>query len=270
MASERRTAPEGYPVFPEHLPAEAIDDGRYEVRFARTPAELEAVQRLRFEVFNLELGEGLEESYKTGLDVDRFDAVCHHMLVIDKPTGTVIGTYRMQTSSMAAAHLGFYSAEEFTVGDLPGDVIADSIELGRACVALEFRNRIVLFLLWRGLALYLSHNRKRYLFGCCSLTSQDPIEGRLVMDLLAADNRIHPTHQVRPQPGWECYPPDLVLGPGDALREVKIPRLFNLYLRYGALVCGEPAMDRFFKTIDYLVLFDLEQLNDKSRGLFFK
>jgi putative hemolysin len=270
VASERRTAQKGYPVLPKCLPTGSIDDGRYEVRFARTPAELEAVQRLRFEVFNLELGEGLEESHDTGLDVDRFDAVCHHMLVIHKPTGAVVGTYRMQTSVMAAEHFGFYSAEEFTVDELPAEVIADSIELGRACVGLEFRNRHVLFLLWRGLASYLSHNRKRYLFGCCSLTSQDPVEGRLVMDFLAADNKVHPTYRVRPQPGWECYGPDFHVNPEDATMKVKVPRLFNLYLRYGALVCGDPALDRSFKTIDYLVLFDLNKLNEKSRGMFFK
>ena len=72
MGSELHTQPSGYPVFTGSLPTEAIDDGKYEVRFARTQAELEAVQRLRFEIFNLELGEGLDESHSTGMDVDRF------------------------------------------------------------------------------------------------------------------------------------------------------------------------------------------------------
>ncbi len=40
-------------------------------------------------------------------------------------------------------------------------------------------------------------------------------------------------------------------------------------MRYGAKVCGEPAIDRFFKTIDYLVLLDLADLDDQSRKMFF-
>ena len=45
-----------------------LREGRYRVTFARTRADLERVLRLRFEVFNRELGEGLSESWLTGLD----------------------------------------------------------------------------------------------------------------------------------------------------------------------------------------------------------
>jgi len=136
-----------YPVFPEAVPDASLDDGKYGVRFARTPAELAEVQRLRFEVFNLELGEGLDESYETGLDEDRFDPVCHHLIVTDRRSERIVGTYRMLTSAMAEAHEGFYSAGEFDLDALPPSVIGDAIEIGRACVATEYRNRHVLFLL---------------------------------------------------------------------------------------------------------------------------
>ncbi len=43
--------------------------------------EIRAAQVLRFQVFNLELNEGLAQSYATGLDADPFDAVCDHLLV---------------------------------------------------------------------------------------------------------------------------------------------------------------------------------------------
>ena len=51
---------------------------------------------------------------------------------------------------------------------------------------------------------------------------------------------------------------------------VELPRLFATYLRYGSVVCGPPAIDRQFKTIDYLVLLDVESLDESTRRLFFE
>jgi putative hemolysin len=88
-------------------PQTEIREGRYLVRFAQTPKELEAALRLRFEVFNLELGEGLQSSFQTGLDRDEFDEACHHLIVLEMQKGEIIGTYRVQTGEMAAAAHGF-------------------------------------------------------------------------------------------------------------------------------------------------------------------
>jgi len=255
-----------YPVFADRLPARVLQEGKYEVRFARTAEELDAVLRLRFRVFNLELGEGLDASWETGCDVDEFDPVCHHLIVVYRPTGEIVGTYRLQTSAMAAVHRGFYSDGEFVLSDLPEHVIRDSVELGRACVVVEHRNTPVLLLLWKGLALYVAHNQARFLFGCCSLTSQDPVEGRAVMDHLVAKGHVHPELALRPRPGLECYGPELVADPGFP---VKVPKLFRIYLRHGAKVCGPPAIDRQFKTIDYLVVFDVAAMDPRQVRTFF-
>jgi len=258
-----------YPVFEECLPEPLTRTGRYTVRFARSAEELAAIQKLRFEVFNLELGEGLEESFRTGRDEDRFDPVCHHLMVIHGESGQIVGTYRVQTNAMAESLGGFYSVDEFDLESLPGDVIDNAVEVGRACVAREYRSRQVLFLLWRGLAAYMEQNRKRYLFGCCSLTSQDPVEGRRVMEYLVRNGHVHPTFTVRPQAGWECYDEALPPEVPASVEKVELPQLFRIYLRYGARVCGPPAIDRFFKTIDYLVVLDTADLDSETRDMFF-
>lgn len=256
-----------YPPRPEQLPTGVIRQGRYRARFVRTRGELDAVLRLRFEVFNLEMGEGLAESYATGRDEDPFDAACHHLLVEDSRNGNaVVGTYRMQTSEMAASGAGFYSAAEFQLDALPEAVVRESVELGRACISREHRNRQVLFLLWKGLARYISWNRKRYFFGCCSLTSQDGCEGYLALRRLGDLGRLHPRLVVPPRPGLECRC-DRPLPEGG--EPYALPALFKTYLRYGSLVCGPPAIDREFQTIDFFVLFDLETLDARSRALFF-
>ena len=255
----------GYPIKPEGLPTQLPTLARYGLEFARDIDLLDAILRLRFDVFNLELGEGLETSHETGRDLDEFDPFCHHLAVRESSTGSVVGTYRMQTHEMAEAHHGFYSADEFQLSGLPEEVISQSVEIGRACVALEHRHHAVLFLLWKGLAAYLTHNRKRYLFGCCSLTSQDPDEGLAMYRQLEADGVVHTGFKVLPTEEYACRPSGAELDPSAH----KVPKLFRTYLRFGALVCGPPAIDRRFKTIDFLVLFDLARLDPKSYHTFF-
>lgn len=255
-----------YPRALASLPDDEIPGGSYRLRFARERAELEAIQRLRFEVFNLELGEGLASSFESGLDRDLYDEGCHHLLVSTRDTGEVVGTYRMQTLEMAEANHGLYTAGEFDLAHLPREVLLDSVETGRACVAREHRNGRVLTLLWKGLALYMLWNRRRYLFGCCSLTSQDPHVARATYEFLRSGSFLHPTIQVPPLPHFVCYPPDFVPDPAVS---VKLPALFAGYLKLGAKITGEPALDREFKTIDFLTLVDVQALDESTLRAFF-
>lgn len=261
-------APEAfaYPLRPECLPPGATAKGRYVVRFARTAEELDAVLRLRFEVFNLELNEGLESSFLTGRDVDEFDPTCHHLIVLDTETEQIVGTYRLRTAEAARGFGGFYSAGEFDLSQLPPDVLDGAVEIGRACIAREHRNKQVLFLLWRGLAAYMLHNRKQYFFGCCSMPTQDAREGLRALNQLQRRGHLHPTLRVPPLPGFECVPEGYFVADG---QEATLPRLFETYLRFGAKVCGAPAIDRRFKTVDFFVLFDARAMDERTRQLFF-
>jgi putative hemolysin len=267
-----RRAPAGvsplpYPVHTGGLPDISIDSGAYTLGFARSPEELDEILRLRFAVFNLELGEGLNESFVTGRDEDELDRVFHHLLIRSGRSGEVVGTYRMQTRSMASRHGGFYSSGEFDLGGLPARVLDEGVEIGRACVSRDHRNGKVLHLLWQGLAAYLTWNRKRFLFGCCSLTSQDRTLGAQVYQGLRREGHVDTTEAVTPLPGLECSaPPGALAEPVDP---VHIPPLFQSYLNLGAKVCGPPAIDRLFKTIDFLVLFDKTKLNARVYRRFF-
>jgi putative hemolysin len=236
-------------------PPLSSESGAYRLRFARTEGDLDAVCKLRYEIFNVELGEGLRESEVTQRDRDEFDAQCQHLMVIDKRSDSIVGTYRMQLPEVARQHAGLYSDAEFDLSGLPARVLEQSVELGRACVAREHRSRRVLFLLWRGLLSYIEFNDKRYLFGCSSLTSQDHGEGQAMYAHLQREGHIHPTIHVAPKPGFEC---DDVAVVGEA--RVKVPQLFAMYLRYGAHLLGRPAIDRVFGTIDFLTLLDKQQV----------
>jgi putative hemolysin len=49
-----------------------------------------------------------------------------------------------------------------------------------------------------------------------------------------------------------------------------VPKLLRTYLSLGAKICGPPALDRDFQTIDFLTLLDLETLSDTAREHFFR
>jgi putative hemolysin len=234
---------------------------QYAIRLARSPAEVQAAQALRFQVFNLELNEGLAHSYATGLDADHFDDVCDHLIVLHASTGEIVGTYRLQTGVSAAKNLGYYCAQEFQF-DLFESVRNQIVELGRACVHRQHRNLFVLGLLWKGIADYARERACRYLIGCSSLTSQEPAAGASAFTELCRNHLVAPAWRTMPLASHEC--------PLDAVTEepVSIPKLLRAYLTIGAKICGPPALDRQFKTIDFLTMLDLEDLSKATRERF--
>jgi putative hemolysin len=257
-----------YPSAPAALPPQELVEGSYSVRFARSIEELDELLQLRFRVFNLELSEGLDESFRTGRDIDRFDAQCHHLIVVHRPSDRIIGTYRIQTTQMAEAADGFYTASEFDLSRLPRAILDEAVEVGRACIEREHRLKPVLFLLWKGLARYMEHNRRRWLLGPCSLTSQDPWDGKRAVDLLERRGKIRTDLWVGAQPGFECVWTGEDPEP-EKSANLELPPLFEIYLRYAGRVVGPPVIDREFKTIDFFVLFDVDDLSDRARRLFF-
>lgn len=251
------------------IPQIEISESRYTVRLAKSAEEVDAALRLRFEVFNLELGEGLDTSFITGRDRDEFDSTCHHLIVVENSRETVVGTYRLQTLEMAKNISGFYCAGEFELETLPTKVLAESLEIGRACIALEHRNTKVLFLLWKGLAAYAQLKGKRYLFGCCSLTSQNPADGTKASAILEKENHFHPSFSTNPREEFICRMPDSIADNNNNEENFELPKLFRTYLRFGAKVCSrEGAIDQNFKTIDFFVIFDMKTMDKKYRNLF--
>jgi putative hemolysin len=246
------------PILPSPVHLEL---GKYQIRLAESEMEREAACRLRFNVFNLELGEGLMSSYTTGMDKDQFDYVCDHLIVEDRTSGAIVGTYRMQSGSEAARRLGFYSAQEFDFTPYES-VRAQVLELGRASIDRDHRSSEVLTLLWRGITRYSKLHGLRYLIGCSSLNSQNPAEGWFVYEQLSAF-LAEPQFRTMPMANYNLP------RSGSPLQNApKIPRLLKTYIGVGARICGEPALDREFGTIDFLTLLDLHQLTPAARNRF--
>src|SRR5260221_3025803 len=241
----------------DHL---SIEQGAYRLRLATGERDRLAAFRLRFTVFNLELNEGLESAYESGYDTDEFDAVCDHLIVEHGPNAEVVGTYRLQTGDMAADNLGYYSAREFDFAAYER-LLGNLIELGRACIHRDHRSTEVLNLLWKGIAQYALARGGRYLVGCCSLTSQDPAHGSAVYRVLE-DYMVETALRTTPLARF-AMPVDSGEGADN-----KVPKLLRAYLAIGCKICGPPAIDREFKTIDFLTLLDLRALHPRIRVRF--
>lgn len=239
----------------------SVTTERYELSLAEHIDDVRAAQRLRYEVFNLELHEGLSSAFTTGIDEDEFDEVCDHLLVRERATGAVVGTYRLQTGMTAASQRGYYSEREFNL--FPFEFArAEMIELGRACVSADHRNQTVLGLLWRGIANYAQTRGARYLVGCSSISSQDEASCLAVYRELAVRHLAPQRWQTRPQAGFRCSPLK-----GSPVAQ-PVPRLLRAYLTIGAKICGAPAIDREFSTIDFLTLLDLRIMPERVLNRF--
>jgi len=232
----------------------------FEVKIADQASEIEEAQRLRFQVFNLELNKGLQSSYARGLDIDEFDAVCDHLIVRDLKSGDVVGTYRLLRGSEARRHGGFYSEKEFDLSRIK-DLDGELLELGRSCARKDFRDRALIPLMWEAIAEQVRKHQVRYLFGCGSLYTTDVGEVGSMFSLLRSNYYAPDPHRVFPVESCRFVGLTEQVGGADEPGQFqKLPSLIKGYLRVGALVGGPPALDREFGTADFFLLLDFGTL----------
>jgi putative hemolysin len=247
---------------PARLSTDIARAGSYVARIASDSSELDAIFRLRFKVFNLEMQEGLDSAFVTGRDHDEYDPVCDHIFVQNSASGEIVGTYRMQTGFTARRWLGFYSEREFDFAPYHR-FESQLLELGRACIASEHRSYEVLMLLWKAVAIHACQNGVRYLIGCSSVPTQDAREAWSLY------RRLSPAFEVSSE--LRTTPTSRFAIPVDeGNSDARIPKLLRAYLAVGAKICGPPALDQEFKTVDFLTLLDLEEMSPVAKARFLK
>jgi putative hemolysin len=234
----------------------------FEIKIATAAHEIEEAQRLRFQVFNIELNKGLKSSYERGLDIDEFDPFCDHLVVRDLKSGDVVGTYRLMRGAQARAHLGFYSEKEFDLSRIK-ELDGELMELGRSCARKDFRDRALIPLMWDAIAEQVRAHNVRYLFGCGSLYTTDSAEVSAMFSLLKKRYYAIDTYRVFPvdRCKFDGLADDVTVADEQALFQ-KLPSLIKGYLRIGALVCGPPALDAEFGTADFFLLLDFAGLKE--------
>ncbi len=235
------------------------------VKIADNLDEIDAALRLRFEVFNLELNEGLPSSYESGFDSDVYDTFCDHLIVKESATGKVVGTYRLLTQEKAERHIGFYSENEFDLSPLRR-MNGRFLELGRSCVAKPYRSLAVINLLWTGIARYLEQHSISHLFGCASFHTHDPHAIAAAYAYLKLYHSLPGDIDILPRTEYQMDLPHGMLTSHDIDKAFdSFPPLMKGYLRLGAKIGGGPAFDKVFGTTDFLIVLETERIAEKYR-----
>jgi putative hemolysin len=227
-----------------------VETPLYSLRLAGSADEIAAAQRLRYRVFTEEIGATLRTPVP-GHDVDAFDPMCDHLIVVEERTGAVVATYRLLPPGRSDIR---YADSEFDLAALApiGDAL---VETGRSCVDPDHRDGAAINLLWAGIARYMHLHNMRYLGGCASVGLADGGVTASGFRTLAFAKHLSPEdRRVAPRRPW--------VAPGDVpAGRPRVPALLRGYLRLGAWICGEPAYDPDFECADFYVLLDVERID---------
>lgn len=236
-----------------------VDAGSLRIVLTDDPADIVAAQRLRFEVFAGEPGfSDTIGDAETRRDADHFDGFCDHLLAVGDDGG-VIGCARLLPPPGAVAAGGWYCSTEFDLTELD-EIASTTVEMGRACVLDGHRNGSVTALMWAAVLRYLEESGYRYLIGAVSM----PLGGPEI-DGLARGSALRGARDVlrdRHRAPWQAFPHvrarvgETLLDDIEPPARVQLPPLMRAYLRLGAQVCGEPAIDPAFDVGDFLTVLD--------------
>ena len=248
--------------------------GTLEVRLARTAAEVRQAQKVRYKVFYQE-GSAVPNPARrlARRDIDGYDAICDHLLVIDHAARdrgalhrpAVVGTYRLLRQSLAEEYGGFYTAGEFDIRALVArHSRLQFLELGRSCVLSSYRVKRTVELLWHGIHAYVLQNHCDVMFGCASLDDTDPKRLALPLSFLhhyasapepwrarALSDRYVEMNQMSKE----------AVDPKAALRA--LPPLIKGYLRLGAYIGDGAVIDYEFGTTDVLIVLPISAIKQR-------
>lgn len=252
LSAESSLASELTPLAMPTAPSRVLNAARaLSVELARTRQAVQAAQRLRYAVFAGEMGAKLHP-WRPGLDHDRLDPYCEH-LIVRNGLGQVVGCTRLLTAEAARAAGGFYSESEFDltpVLSLPGRFM----EVGRTCVHSDYRNGATIGTLWSGLAAFIAERGVDYLIGCASMPlGEDGGAARALYAELARRYLVPEALRVRPRHPLPCHD-------GLAAALEPMPPLLKAYLRLGARIGGEPCLDLDFNVADVLILLSTRHI----------
>lgn len=233
----------------------SFDKGNYTVKTVENWTELEQVLRLRHEVFHKEF---MNKRLALGMDFDRFDSLGDHLVIQDRETGKIVGTYRLICSKFSNS---FYSASEFHLDDFFASE-GVKLEMSRACIHKDYRDGVVISLLWRGLVQYMQSVKADYLFGLASIRTMDAAEVGSIYQYLVGKNFLSKDFEtIVPVPAYEMPGGMKLEHATEEKGKALIPPLLNSYLRAGAKVCGVPALDESFECVDFLTILRVKDMS---------
>lgn len=248
LASTPKNPPTDQPLRSSARPAQR--DSLLSVRLAAGVLDVRAAQRLRAQVF----GEEFAMSFKNGLDEERLDAYCAHLLVFDGDQ--LIATTRLLDQHRARLAGGFYSQQEFNLAPLLSTTQGNILELGRTCVHPDYRSMAAINVLWQGVGQVVAAWKIDVLMGCASI----PLG---VGDCQGWLNRLPESQRLSTSVRPKRHLPTTVLS-----RDPILPPLLKAYLRMNAQVGRFACFDPVFHCADVLIWLPLAQMDARYLAHF--
>lgn len=248
----------------------------FELRFAKTEADIQAAQRLRYRVFVEELGsDGAMVDHEARLEKDAFDPHYEHLLLIDPkrdadPLEQCVGVYRLLPGEKRDEIGKFYSEDEYDLAPLLNSG-KRLLELGRSCVDEAYRGGTGLYQMWAALAKYVIEEGYEVLFGTASFHGTD------VAKFAQSLSYLHQNHLAPEELRAHVLPDHQqemdLLPENDVSRKeamAAIPPLIKAYLRLGGTVGKGAFIDHIFNTIDVMLIVDVETVSPRQISMYTK
>ena len=241
---------------------DAVTTPQLKAVFTRRRKDIIAAQKLRYKIFTEEYGAKIRSL--RGIDKDRFDKHCLHLVVKDTVTGEIVGYTRVLTDKATRHTGGYYSESEFDLNKfktMPGR----TIEIGRTCIDPRYRNGGTIGVLWSALGQYLLEHDVRFLIGCASISMADGgVAAHAIMEKIRRKYLTDESVRVTPHQSLRFLPQQ------ESVSAIKMPPLLKAYLSMGAKVAGEPYWDTDFNVADVFIVLDMESVCSRYKRHFLR
>lgn len=242
------------------LIAGSMSAGRYDVRLAASDDEIQAAQKLRYEVLFKESGGHItEQMLNSEREEDEWDEIAYHVVVVDKKDNeNVVGTVRLVSNEALVDGQRFYTEHAFDLSKLRGHY-RKMLELSRACVSPEGRGGAILMLIWKFTMSFIEKNGYQILFGCASFHGTDYTEHTDILSYLYQNNLA--SADLMPEPRASVKSVSIqTFSSEDDKEHGKVPTMLRGYLKIGAKISDHAIIDPVFNTTFVAIYVDAEQM----------
>jgi len=195
-------------------------------------------------------------------DYDQYDKYFNHLVIWDKKSHQICGTYRLQLVTDLEQS---YSNKEFELDDWIKSS-GQKLELGRACIDNSHRNGQVLDLLWKGIGHFAKTYQVQYLFGLTSLSTLDMLQISQITKYLVDQKLLNLETAISARKEFAM---DIISCSKSFNMKEFLPPLLQSYLKAGANILSYPALDTKFGSVDYLTVLDINNLNSSYARRYF-
>lgn len=233
-----------------------LSKGRYCASLAETREAVVSAQHLRSLCFSTD-----------GLDQDRFDEMCSHVLIHDRHSGDLVCCFRLMRLEGGTDLEISYSAQFYDLAGLrnfPGRMV----ELGRFCIHPDWQDPDILRVAWGAMTAFVDAHRVELLFGCSSFAGTET--GRYLDAFAMLKQRHLAPKRWLPRvkaPDVFRFAARLRRNPDAREAMLRMPPLLRTYLMMGGWVSDHAVVDRQMNTLHVFTGLEIDAIPASRKRL---